>query len=382
MAALARRLPHVISDKMDVSATLVDGLNLILASRLLLTCGAIAVVVVLLRIRRKRNKRDPTKDDQAPWPAATALKPGGGTPVMHGVRVVELASVAAAPSVGRIFADLGAEVIKVEGPGGAGNGGDPIRDMFLEAASKERVQRNVGIFFEGMHCGKKSVCLDIKKDRGAMIAMLREADVFVTNVRAHQLAGLGLDYDDIKDELPHLVVAHLVAWGREGPDAGLPGYDISSFWSSTGIAHAVHSPPNYMCAAHRPSLCCLQLARLACSPVPMQMLTPRPHSRAQVLRLPHRFRRLHHRSWALCRRLRCPLAPHRDREGRPRRELPLSCWNILQRSDAAARPGGDKQGHHQHACAPGAGPGSGRRYRTQEFVRRSHLSCLHFRRRD
>ena len=359
MAALARRLPHVISDKMDVSATLVDGLNLILASRLLLTCGAIAVVVVLLRIRRKRNKRDPTKDDQAPWPAATALKPGGGTPVMHGVRVVELASVAAAPSVGRIFADLGAEVIKVEGPGGAGNGGDPIRDMFLEAASKERVQRNVGIFFEGMHCGKKSVCLDIKKDRGAMIAMLREADVFVTNVRAHQLAGLGLDYDDIKDELPHLVVAHLVAWGREGPDAGLPGYDISSFWSSTGIAHAVHSPPNYMCAAHRPSLCCLQLARLACSPVPMQMLTPRPHSRAQVLRLPHRFRRLHHRRRALRRRLRRPLAAHRDRQRRPRRELALPRRHLLQRADTAARPAGEKQGRDKYAGTPAAGPAQG-----------------------
>jgi crotonobetainyl-CoA:carnitine CoA-transferase CaiB-like acyl-CoA transferase len=220
-----------------------------LASRLFLVCGAV-VAVLLLKIRKKRNKRNPMKDNQVPWPATTALAPGLGTPVMHGVRVVELASVAAAPSVARLFADLGAEVIKVEGPGGAGNGGDPIRDMFLEAASKERVERNVGIFFEGMHCGKKSVCLDLKKDRGALIAMLREADVFVTNVRPHQLKGLGLDYDDIKDELPHLVVAHLVAWGREGPDAGLPGYDISSFWSSTGIAHAVHSPPNYMYSAY------------------------------------------------------------------------------------------------------------------------------------
>ncbi len=212
--------------------------------------GVVLILVVLKTLTAK--KTDPKKDGQAPYPEAAPVAPGKGTPVLHGVRVVELASVAAAPSCARLLADHGADVIKVEGPGGAGAGGDMIRDLFLQVAPKERKQRGVGLFFEGLNCGKKSVCMDLKKkeERTLLVEMLKEADVLVTNIRPKQLAGLGLDYDDIKDEVPHLIFAHLIAWGREGPDAGLAGFDMSSFWATTGIAHAVHSPPNYMYTAY------------------------------------------------------------------------------------------------------------------------------------
>lgn len=213
----------------------------------------LGVVLVLLVLKKLTAKKiDPKKDGQAAYPEVPLAAPGKGTPVLHGVRVVELASVAAAPSCARLLADHGADVIKVEGPGGAGAGGDMIRDLFLQVAPKERKQRGVGLFFEGLNCGKKSVCMDLKKkeERALLIEMLKEADVLVTNIRPKQLAGLGLDYDDIKDELPHLIFAHLIAWGREGPDAGLAGFDMSSFWATTGIAHAVHSPPNFMYTAY------------------------------------------------------------------------------------------------------------------------------------
>ena len=70
----------------------------------------------LLRRHRRNNKTaalDPATDRQLPWPAVAAEAPGGGAPLFHGLRVVELATVYAAPSVGRTLADLGAEVIKV-----------------------------------------------------------------------------------------------------------------------------------------------------------------------------------------------------------------------------------------------------------------------------
>lgn len=215
------------------------------------TVLSLALVYLVLK-KLTTKKLNPKTDRQADYPTIAAAAPGKGAAALHGVRVVELASVAAAPSCARLLADYGADVIKVEGPGGAGAGGDMVRDLFLQVAPKERKERGVGLFFEGLNCGKKSVCMDLKKkdERAAFIEMLKGADVFVTNVRPKQLAGLGLDYDDIKDELPHLIFAHLIAWGREGPDAGLAGFDMSSFWATTGIAHAIHSPPNFMYTAY------------------------------------------------------------------------------------------------------------------------------------
>ena len=75
--------------------------------------------------------------------------------------------------------------------------------------------------------------------------MLKEADVFLTNIRAYQLKDLGLDFARLKLECPHLVFAHLTAWGRVGPDTRLPGFDVSSFWSATGLAAQLHGPYMY-----------------------------------------------------------------------------------------------------------------------------------------
>ena len=130
---------------MDVAG---EGLAAILNNPCKAALGLVLVYLVLKKLTTKPH--DPKKDGQAPFPAVAAAAPGKGAAALHGVRVVELASVAAAPSCARLLADHGAEVIKVEGPGGAGAGGDMIRDLFLQVAPKERKERGVGLFFEGV----------------------------------------------------------------------------------------------------------------------------------------------------------------------------------------------------------------------------------------
>ena len=148
---------------------------------------AVALLLIVLPISLlllARRRRDPRRgDNQLPWPSETgaALSRPDGAPrvpekkgevredrdgledeaegrnkreernegvergIFHGVRVVEISTVFAAPSVGRMLADLGAEVIKVEGPGGAGKGGDMFRSLFLNLQTSERKAREVRI---------------------------------------------------------------------------------------------------------------------------------------------------------------------------------------------------------------------------------------------
>ena len=100
---------------------------------------------------------------------------------------------------------VGAEVIKVEGRDTC----DSMRDNMLKYSSAERQARRVSIFFEGLNPGKASVIIDLKKNREEFIKILKNADVLITNIRRFQLQKLQLDYDQIKDELPHLVVGQV-----------------------------------------------------------------------------------------------------------------------------------------------------------------------------
>lgn len=158
--------------------------------------------------------------------------PGGATPILHGLRVVELAEVIAAPSCGCILAQLGAEVVKVESPAG-----DMMRKFFLQFE-----RRKSATCFESVNVNKASIVLDLKKkdDFTSLLTMLDGADVFITNVRPRSLRSLGLDYETLATRCPRLIYAHLTGWGRDGPESDLPGYDLGSFWSMSGMAAILH----------------------------------------------------------------------------------------------------------------------------------------------
>ena len=151
--------------------------------------------------------------------------------MLEGIRVIEYATYMAAPGAGSILSDWGAEVIKVEPPGG-----DPIRKFFATLGTD--YQDNPVFDFDNR--GKKSIAIDTRTDEGN--ALLRElakdADVFLTNVRPGGLERSGLGYEQLKADNPKLVYCTLTGYGLEGPDADKPGFDIASFWARSGVASA------------------------------------------------------------------------------------------------------------------------------------------------
>ena len=138
---------------------------------------------------------------------------------LEGVRLIELANYVAAPIVGRIAADLDAEVIKIEG-----RGGDTWRVTGLNHTHSAPEENPV---FDIFNVGKKSLSLNMKTKEGmdVFFKLLEGADILVTNTRNQSLVKLGVDYESIKDRFPRLIYATLTGFGYEGPDRNAPGFD-------------------------------------------------------------------------------------------------------------------------------------------------------------
>jgi crotonobetainyl-CoA:carnitine CoA-transferase CaiB-like acyl-CoA transferase len=154
---------------------------------------------------------------------------------LAGVKVVELGVWIAGPAAGGILADWGADVIKIEPPEG-----DPSR-LFHAILGGELPSNPI---FEQDNRSKRSIMLDLQTDEGIAVALdlIAEADVFVTNVRSGGLERLGLDYETLSERFPTLVYGHITGFGREGPDADRPAFDIAAFWSRSGIASLLTAP--------------------------------------------------------------------------------------------------------------------------------------------
>ena len=156
---------------------------------------------------------------------------------LDGVKVVDLTTIVVGPICTRTLADYGAEVIKVEAPGG-----DLLRTM-------AEGSRNPGMSgkFINFNRNKRSIGLDIKKPEGleAMRRLIDKADVFVSNVRPDALTRAGLDYATLSKTNPRLIVCSILAFGRGGRYFGRPAYDpvIQSLSGVAGtIARATGEP--------------------------------------------------------------------------------------------------------------------------------------------
>ncbi|HEX2175647.1 MAG TPA: CoA transferase [Nocardioidaceae bacterium] len=137
--------------------------------------------------------------------------------VLAGVRVVDLSRVLAGPLCTQMLADHGAEVIKVEPPGG-----DETRGWgppFVGPATSA--------YYTGVNRNKKNIELDLHSDRGreALHRLLEEADVLVENFKAGTLAKWGFDDDHLAAQCPRLIHARITGFGVDGPMGGAPGYD-------------------------------------------------------------------------------------------------------------------------------------------------------------
>ena len=149
---------------------------------------------------------------------------------LAGVRVVELGVMVAGPAAGGVMADWGADVIKVESPTG-----DPLRHIFAALGTVGDLPTPP---FEMDNRGKRSVVLDVANegDRATLLSLIKDADVFLTNVRLPSLARLGLDPETLTEQFPNLIYALLTGYGQSGPDAGRAGYDVGAFWARSGLA--------------------------------------------------------------------------------------------------------------------------------------------------
>ncbi len=150
--------------------------------------------------------------------------------MLEGLKVVEYATYVAAPGAAGIMADWGADVIKVEPPGG-----DPIRLFFASVGIEGQAANPV---FELDNRGKRGIVLDTAQEAGreALLKLIDGADVFITNVRPGGLKRAGLDHDALLQRNPRLVYATLTGYGLEGPDADRPGMDSAAFWARSGVA--------------------------------------------------------------------------------------------------------------------------------------------------
>ncbi|MFZ5721654.1 MAG: CaiB/BaiF CoA transferase family protein [Pseudomonadota bacterium] len=163
--------------------------------------------------------------------------------LLQGLKVVEMATWVAGPSAAAVLADWGADVIKVESPGG-----DATRIYYPDTSEAPG-----NPIFTNENRGKKGVVLDIAKPeaREALKTLLRQADIFITNVRPGSMKRLGLDYDSLKAEMPKLIYSAVTGYGLVGPEADTPAFDMTAFWTRSGVAHAT-IPPDQEPFASRP----------------------------------------------------------------------------------------------------------------------------------
>jgi len=163
--------------------------------------------------------------------------------LLEGLKVVEMATWVAGPSAAAVLADWGAEVVKVESPIG-----DATRVYYPDTAEKPG-----NPVFTNENRGKKGVRLDISRPEGreALKTLLRQADIFITNVRPGSMKRLGLDYESLKADAPRMIYAAVTGYGLVGPEADTPAFDMTAFWTRSGVAHAT-IPPDQEPFASRP----------------------------------------------------------------------------------------------------------------------------------
>lgn len=153
--------------------------------------------------------------------------PSGAALPLDGVRILAIEQYGAGPYATMVLADLGAEVIKIEQPGG-GDVGRTVPPWTTGGDS---------LFFQSLNRGKKSLALDMKDPRGRAVfhRLVAQADVVFSNARGSAPRRLGITYEQLRGVNPKIVCAFLTGFGREGPRADEPGYDYI-VQALTGIA--------------------------------------------------------------------------------------------------------------------------------------------------
>lgn len=152
--------------------------------------------------------------------------------MLEGLKVIEMATYVAAPAAGAMLRDWGAEVIKVEPLNGC-----PMRRFFEGMKSNVPIEGNP--IFTLDNRGKKGISINTSDEKGADIVreLIKDADIFLTNVRPQSLESAKLDHESLLKVNPKLIYCSLTGYGLEGEEKNRPGFDVAAYWSRSGMAH-------------------------------------------------------------------------------------------------------------------------------------------------
>ena len=164
--------------------------------------------------------------------------------MLDGVRVLDLATLAAAPLVATYLGEFGADVIKVEDP----RNGDPIRGWGNQ-------REGVGLMWKSLSRNKRSITLDLRCAEGQELVrrLVQQADVAIFNTRPQTLRKWGLDYESLRAVNDRIVMLHITGYGLTGPKSERPGFGtlgeaMSGFAHITGQAGGPPTLPPFMLA--------------------------------------------------------------------------------------------------------------------------------------
>ena len=159
-------------------------------------------------------------------------------PLLAGLKVIDAGSFIAAPAAATVMADLGADVIKLEPPSG-----DPFRHL-RHAPGNPPCEVDYGWLMDNRN--KRGLVLDLKTEAGreALYRLIRDTDVFVTNLPLAARERLGIGYDDLAAHNERLIYASLTAYGERGPERFNTGFDSTALWARSGLMDMVRPAPD------------------------------------------------------------------------------------------------------------------------------------------
>ena len=151
--------------------------------------------------------------------------------LLDGIKVIDLASFLAGPGAATLMADYGAEVIKIEPPGG---------DGYRRLHGNWEVDYN----WQLTSRNKRGMSLDVRSEAGqdVLMKLLEEADVMVTNFRNDQLESYGISWQQLHELSPQLILAQLTGYGNVGPGRERRGYDATAFFARAGLMEITRQP--------------------------------------------------------------------------------------------------------------------------------------------
>ncbi|WDD93494.1 CoA transferase [Burkholderia sp. FERM BP-3421] len=180
-------------------------------------------------------------DGRGAWPVGDSDAPAWSC--LRGVRIVDAGQLLPGPHACALLRQLGADVIKVEPPGG-----DALRCFGDDT-------------FAQFNRGKRSIVLDLKTSdgRARFLDLVRDADAVVEGNRPGVMARLGLDYDALARTNPRVVLCSITGYGQDGPSANRPGHDLNfladaGYWSIPAQLHDAVARPRVRLADHAAAL--------------------------------------------------------------------------------------------------------------------------------